>query len=207
MMNPMFCFLLTLTAVLAMTEGRGSTPVLDSDSKNVLSNESYSIIPLKSNGVSYDSGGLTVFNRGGTCPIYIGVKASEFNLGVTVRFSDWNSTDKYVPQLLNLNIKMNITTPIKCLRPKYWAAGAREEAWFLRAGIKPLKPKFQIKKSDVYMGGYYISYCPAGFNCTRVGTFVNEDGVRHLALNATPAHFAFVRGVIKTSSKTTMSIG
>ncbi|KAG2254082.1 hypothetical protein Bca52824_084218 [Brassica carinata] len=82
-MNPMFYFLIALTAVLAATANAGG-PVLDIDDE-IIFDGSYYVIPAF---FGADGGGLTLSPLGNKqCPLYIGQEASDANMGIPVRFS------------------------------------------------------------------------------------------------------------------------
>ncbi|XP_013589669.1 PREDICTED: 21 kDa seed protein-like [Brassica oleracea var. oleracea] len=149
-MNPMFYFLLALTAVLAATANAG--PVLDIDGDIIL-NGSYYVLPLIWGPTG---GGLTlVSRRGNQCPLFIGQERSEVNRGIPVKFSNWRSRVGFVPESENLNIKMDIE-PTFCAQSTYWWVTTAPSPWrsaFIAVGPKPeaggedsSRSFFQIKK-------------------------------------------------------------
>ncbi|KAJ4866714.1 kunitz trypsin inhibitor 1 [Raphanus sativus] len=206
-MKPMFYFFLALTSVFAAAANAG-TPVLDSKGR-VITEGSYYVKPL---GALFDTGGggLTLSTLNGKqCPLFVGQEDSDSNVGIPVKFSDWKSSDGFVPESENLNIEMDIEETI-CFESTYWRitpADVVPMALFIKAGPKPSSGLFQIKKSDRLRGRYRIFFCPDGYDCTKVGTYVDQQGVRRLALNTTAFYeVAFVKATKTETSSKTVSI-
>ncbi|CAF2198362.1 unnamed protein product [Brassica napus] len=170
-MNPMFYFLLALTAILATTANAGG-PVLDIEG-NIIFGGSYYVIPVF---FGADGGGLTLSPLGNKqCPLYIGQEPSEANMGIPVRFSNWKSRVGFVPESENLNIPMDVKATI-CVH------------------------FFQIKKDGDSSNGYNIVFCPNDKDCIDVGIFVDKDGVRRLALSSTPFPVMFLNSTDETET-------
>ncbi|CAN7130196.1 unnamed protein product [Brassica rapa subsp. narinosa] len=176
-MNPMFYFLLALTAILATIANAGG-PVLDIEG-NIIFGGSYYVIPVF---FGADGGGLTLAPLGNKqCPLYIGQEPSEANMGIPVRFSNWKSRVGFVPESENLNIEMDVKATI-CVH------------------------FFQIKKNEDFFRGYNIVFCPNDKDCIDVGVSEDKDGVRRLTLSSTPFTVMFVDATeTETSSKTIFS--
>uniref|UniRef100_A0A1J3D7Y6 Miraculin n=1 Tax=Noccaea caerulescens TaxID=107243 RepID=A0A1J3D7Y6_NOCCA len=190
-MNPTFCFVLALTAVLATT---ASAAVLDIKG-DIIFRGSYYVLPF----VRGRGGGVSLAGRGGQpCPYDIVQESSELDEGIPVKFSNWAPRVAFVPESQNLNIETDVEATI-CLQSTYWRVGEFDEKrkqYFVVAGPKPegyegdsLKSFFQIKKSgDV---AYKFVFCPRTSDsgrpkCKNVGIFVDEIGVRRLALSSKP---------------------
>ena len=211
-MNPMFYFLLALTAILATTANAGR-PVLDIEG-DIIFGGSYYVIPVF---FGADGGGLTLSPLGNKqCPLYIGQEPSEANMGIPVRFSNWKSRVGFVPESENLNIAMDVKATI-CVQSTYWwvaVSGMPTVKSLIAAGPKPEPAKdssksfFQIKKDGDSSNGYNIVFCPNDKDCIDVGIFVDKDGVRRLALSSTPFPVMFLNSTdeTETSFKKTMSI-
>ncbi|KAG2319402.1 hypothetical protein Bca52824_012615 [Brassica carinata] len=206
-MKPMFYFLLALTSVLAATVNAGD-PILDSKGR-IITDGSYFIRPLVT---LFDTGGggltlSTLFGK--QCPLFVGQEDSEFSDGIPVKFSDWKTSDGFVPESENLNIEMDIEETV-CFESTYWRftpADVVPMALFIKAGPKPSNGLFQIKKSDRLRGRYRVFFCPDGYDCTKVGTYVDRQGVRRLALNTTDFYeVAFVKVTKTETSSKTLSI-
>ncbi|KAF8090432.1 hypothetical protein N665_0476s0011 [Sinapis alba] len=203
-MNPIFYFLVALTAVLAVTTN--AQPVLDTDG-DVIFSGSYYVVPRI---FGAGGGGLTLTSPGGGnhCPLYIGQEDSEVNRGIPVRFSDWMPKIAVVLESVNLNIEMDVAATI-CFGSTYWNVAGPDivmKEVLIPAGPRPSNGLFQIKKIEDGIGGYKIVYCPNESNCSDIGIFVDKEGVRRLALSSTPFEVVFVKATeTKTSSKT-MSI-
>ncbi|KAJ4866715.1 kunitz trypsin inhibitor 1 [Raphanus sativus] len=148
-MNPMFYFLLPLTAVLAATANAGK-PILDSNGYRVITNASYYARPLVSM-FELAGGGLTLNTFGvNNCPFYVGKEQSEFEDGIPVKFSDWESGDGFVPESENLNIEMDVKDTV-CFEPTYWrisTAPVVPVRLLIKTGPKSSNGLFQIRKSE-----------------------------------------------------------
>ncbi|CDY65093.1 BnaAnng20120D [Brassica napus] len=185
-MNPMFYFLLALTAVLAVTGSPGE-PVLDIHG-DIIFDGSYYVLPRISGP---GGGGLTLSSRGDDwCPLA---------LSQTGIFR------------ANLNIHMDVKATI-CGQSTYWYVPPVEpitviEALFIGAGPKPSNGFFQIKKIEDGLGGYKIVFCVNNNDCSDIGIFVDKQGVRRLALSSTPFEVRFMKATeTETSTKPIMSI-
>ncbi|CAG7904494.1 unnamed protein product [Brassica rapa] len=213
MMNPMFYFLLALTAVLAATANAG--PVLDIDG-DIIFHGSYYVIPVIRGP---EGGGLTLTPRNGNqCPLFIGQERSEVERGIPVKFSNWRSRVGFVPESENLNIKMDVEATI-CAQSTYWWVTPAPSHWrslFIAAGPKPeaggedsSRSFFQIRKTETKLNAYKFAFCRDGNDCIDVGKNV-EGGVQGLVVSrppfATPFEVVFVKATEKQTSSKTMSI-
>ncbi|CAN6852544.1 unnamed protein product [Brassica oleracea] len=194
-MNFMFYFLLALTTVLAVTASPGQ-PVLDING-DIISDGSYYVIPLN---YGTKGGGLTLSPRDN----FRGQQ------GHSRKFSNWRPKVQFVPQSENLNIEMDVKAKF-CVRSTYWWVTAAESHFrklFVTAGPKPelgedtSKSFFQIKKTGVLVNSYTVAFCSKDNGCSDVGIFMDEHGIRRLALGSMPLPVMFMRATEeKTSSK------
>ncbi|KFK41767.1 hypothetical protein AALP_AA2G169600 [Arabis alpina] len=201
-MNPMFYFLLALTTVLAATVD-GAEPVVDA-AGTPISGGSYYIFPIDVQG-----GGVALSSRNGKpCPLEIVQDSSNAELGIPVKFSDWKSNVEFVPESESLNIEMDTAATI-CGQSTYWSVdeGDREiKMLFVAAGPKPEVFHFQIEKSGDFFS-YKFVVCPnwsqSKDDCLDVGIFVDENGVRRLALGSSlPFSFLLMKAIeAEASSK------
>ncbi|CAH2067040.1 unnamed protein product [Thlaspi arvense] len=209
-MNPMFYFLLALTAVLAAT-ANASEPVLDFGG-DIIFDGSYYVLPVISGPAG---GGLTLSPRAGIpfpCSFDVVQESSEVKRGVPVKFSNWRTKVAFVPESQNLNIEMDLPPSI-CLHSAHWwidASNKESKTWFVAAGMRSgggsSRSFFQIKKTGNVFGGYKIAFCPNDDDCINVGIFVDEYGVRRLALSSTPFPVVFMKATERETSSKTMSI-
>ncbi|KAJ4875018.1 kunitz trypsin inhibitor 1 [Raphanus sativus] len=213
-MNPMFYFLLALTAVLATTANAG--PVLDVNG-DIIFGGSYYVLPLIWGPTG---GGLTLTPRNGNqCPLFVGLERSEVNRGIPVKFSNWMSRVGFVPESENLNIKMDVE-PTICAKSTYWWVTTAPSHWrssFIAVGPKPeaggedsSRSFFQIKKTRANLNAYKFVFCRDGNDCTDVGKN-EEGGVRGLVIGSTPPfgnpfEIVFVKATETESSPKIMSI-
>ncbi|KAF2564330.1 hypothetical protein F2Q70_00016022 [Brassica cretica] len=209
-MNFMFYFLLALTTVLAVTASPGQ-PVLDING-DIISDGSYYVIPLN---YGTKGGGLTLSPRGDNlCPLFVGQRISEVNRGIPVKFSNWRSKVQFVPQSENLNIEMDVKAKF-CVRSTYWWVTAAESHFrklFVTAGPKPelgedtSKSFFQIKKTGVLVNSYTVAFCSKDNGCSDVGIFMDEHGIRRLALGSMPFPVMFMKATEEDTSSKNMYI-
>ncbi|XP_010428240.1 PREDICTED: trypsin inhibitor BvTI-like [Camelina sativa] len=206
---PMFYFLFALTTVLAATIANAQ-PVLDTDG-DIIFGGSYYVLPV----IRGQGGGLTLAGRGDQpCPLDIVQESSEVDEGIPVKFSNWRSKVGFVPESANLNIETEVAATI-CVQSAYWWVD--ENAKFrVTAGPKPdelVKESylsfFQIQ--NVYDHFYQFAFCPTGpKSCSDVGVFVDENGVRRLALTKradnTPFLVMFKKANVPENSSKIMSI-
>ncbi|KFK41765.1 hypothetical protein AALP_AA2G169300 [Arabis alpina] len=207
-MNPTFYFLLALTAVLAST---AYGAVLDINGEPIFG-DSYYVLPV----IRGRGGGLTLAGRGDQpCPYDIVQESSEVDEGIPVKFSNWRIRVAFVPESQNLNIE-TIVGPTICIQSTYWRVGEfdhERKQYFVVAGPKPegfggdsVKSFFKIEKSGD--DAYRFTFCPRtcrsnGPKCNDVGIFVDEKGVRRLALTDEPFLVVFKKAnVTEIASKT-----
>ncbi|KAL0715718.1 hypothetical protein Bca4012_065040 [Brassica carinata] len=137
-MNPMLNFLLALTAVLAATANAGGR-IYDTDG-DVIIGGSYYVLPRIWGAAG---GGLNLAPPpppgDNQCPLFIGQEPSEVNKGIPVRFSNWRSSVRFVPESTNLNIKMDVKATIKKIGDNlsgYKIAFCPEDKDCINVGIK-----------------------------------------------------------------------
>ncbi|KAJ4884453.1 kunitz trypsin inhibitor 1 [Raphanus sativus] len=184
MKNPTFYFLLALTLVL-VTNTYGAVLDIDGD---IFFRGSYYVLPV----IRGRGGGVSLRGRGGElCPFDIVQESSEVDEGIP-----------------DLNIEMDVGATI-CIQSTYWRVGEFDEErkqYFVVAGRQD-SPKsfFQIEKSG---DDYKFVFCPPACEsgrpkCRNVGIFVDEIGVRRLALSSKPFLVMFKKAnVTEITSKT-----
>lgn len=212
----MFYFLLALTAVFA-AKTNAAGPIFDTDGDVIFGGTSYYVLPIFWGA---GGGGLTlapVF--GNQCPLFLGQERSDLNRGIPVRFSNWRSRVKHVPESENLNIEMD-TTPKIC-RPEsvYWwlsSPPASDVPSFIIAGPKPEAGEedssssfFQIVKKTVgKLDAYKFVFCGEHNDCVDVGVMEDLAGVGRFVLGpTTPFNVVFEKATRTTETLSkTMSI-
>ncbi|KAL0731723.1 hypothetical protein Bca4012_027817 [Brassica carinata] len=210
-MNPMFYFLVALTAVLA-ANANAVRPVFDTNDEPIFGGGSYYVLPVIFGATG---GGLNLASRGDKhCPLFVGQEISEVNRGIPVKFSNWKSRVGFVPESENLNINMDVQATI-CVQSTYWWVTAVPSGFrtsFITAGPNPeagedsSRSFFQIERNKGFPEGYHIMFCPNVNDCRSVGIIVDEYGVRRLALSSTPFPFVFMKAYGTETSPKTMSI-
>ncbi|KAG2254077.1 hypothetical protein Bca52824_084213 [Brassica carinata] len=158
--------------------------------------DSYYVLPV----IRGQGGGLSLRGRGGIpCPLDIVQESSEVDQGIPVKFSNWKIKVAFVPESRNLNIETVVRATI-CIQSTYWQVGEFDEE------RKKYFSFFQIQKSGD--DAYKFVFCPPALEtgcprCRNVGIFVDEIGVRRLALTSEPFLVVFKKAnVTEISSKT-----
>ncbi|KAL0800701.1 hypothetical protein Bca101_055876 [Brassica carinata] len=209
-MNPTFYLVLASTLVL-VTNTYGAVLDIDGD---IIFRGSYYVLPyFRGRG-----GGLTLRGRGGElCPLDIVQESSELDEGIPVKFSNWRPRVAFVPESQSLNIMTDIAATI-CVQSTYWwldTFDKEREKEFVTAGPKPqgsseetLRSYFQIQKAESGDDAYKFVFCPqtgdSGRQCRNVGIFVDEIGVRRLALSSEPFLVMFKKANVTEISSQTM---
>ncbi|KAJ4875014.1 kunitz trypsin inhibitor 1 [Raphanus sativus] len=210
-MNPMFYFLLALTAVLAAT-ANAAGPVLDVNGDLIFGGSSYYVLPAI---WGPGGGGLTLSSLGDKqCPLYIQKEDSEVERGLPVKFSNWRLKVPFVPESENLNIEMDVAATI-CVQSTYWWVAPSNlpiMTFWIAAGPKPdhgedsSRSFFQIKRTGEFHNGYKITFCSGDGACDDVGIARDGNGVGRLAVGSEPFAFVFVKASEAETSPKTMSI-
>ncbi|KAL0701621.1 hypothetical protein Bca4012_057743 [Brassica carinata] len=206
-MSPTFYFVLALTAVLATTTYGA---VLDINGDTIF-RDSYYVLPV----IRGQGGGLSLRGRGDldvsfgpviSNTLDIVQRSSELEEGIPVKFSNWKIKVAFVPESRNLNIETVVRATI-CIQSTYWRVGEFDEERkqnFVVAGPQDSqKSFFQIQKCGD--DAYKFVFCPPALEtrCSNVGIFVDEVGVRRLALTSEPFLVVFKKAnVTETLSKT-----
>ncbi|KFK33832.1 hypothetical protein AALP_AA5G065800 [Arabis alpina] len=205
-MNPKFYFFFAFMTVLAAT-AIGAVPVTDANGE-IIFNGSYYVFPIDAEG-----GGVNLSGRGGKpCPLEIVQNSSNSELGIPIKFSYWKSNVGFVPESESLNIEMDIVATT-CGQSTYWSvdeSDSERKMWFLSAGPKPEMFHFQIQKTGDFFS-YKFVVCPSWIEsrdgCVDVGIFVDENGVRRLALDTNlPFSFLLMKPIVAKDSSKTMSM-
>ncbi|KAL1192328.1 Kunitz trypsin inhibitor 4 [Cardamine amara subsp. amara] len=208
-MNPTVYFV--LAAVLA-SSAYGLDAVLDIDG-DIIFTGSYYVLPV----IRGQGGGVTLEGRGGKpCPFDIVQESSEVEEGIPVKFSGWRPRIGLVPESEDLNIQTVVRATI-CIQSTYWRVGEfdyKRKQYFVVAGNGPDREGtgedslsfFKIEKAGY--DAYKFVFCPRNWDsdcpkCSDVGIFVDELGVRRLALSDKPFLVVFKKAnVTDVSSKT-----
>ncbi|WZZ33497.1 hypothetical protein YC2023_016898 [Brassica napus] len=162
-MNPMFYFLLALTAVLAVTADPGG-PILDNDGY-VIFNGSYLVSP---NHLRWLPDSL---------PPWFVPESENLNIEMVIPITTCVQSSTYW--------WVTATEGSKWL---FISAGPKPDP-----GEASSKSFFQIKKVGDFTNGYKIMFCSKDNNCINVGIVVDEYGVQRLALCTMPFPITLVK--------------
>ncbi|XP_010536414.1 PREDICTED: miraculin-like [Tarenaya hassleriana] len=207
MMNPKLYFAFALAVAFLIAHATG-TAVRDVDGDLLRPGVGYYVLPvLRGHG-----GGLTLAGRGSElCPLDIVQENSEVDDGIPVKFSGWTSRVGFVPESEDLNIKTDVAATI-CIQSTYWwidEFDKQRKQWFVttgnalrRSGKESLRSFFKIVKSR---NDYKFVFCPRDCEfcrpiCGDVGIFVDENGIRRLALSDQPFVVMFKKATKETES-------
>ncbi|XP_058779399.1 kunitz trypsin inhibitor 5-like [Vicia villosa] len=184
-----FCiiFLVFICKTIAAPE-----PVLDISGKKVIAGVKYYILPV----IRGSGGGLTVANvsnlnsNNDTCPLFAIQEKLEVKNGEPVTFTPYNAKQGVILTSTDLNIKSYVTTT--CPQTQVWKLRkVLSGVWFLSAwgeegnpGIQTIFNWFKIEKAGK---DYVFSSCPSVCKCQtlcrELGLYVDDNGIKHLALS------------------------
>jgi hypothetical protein len=179
----LFCFL-SLLALFNTKPLQGAEPeaVVDKQGNPLQPGEGYYVFPLWA-----DNGGITLGQtRNKTCPL--DVIRNPDAIGTPVYFSA--SGLDYIPTLTDLTIEIPILGS-PCNEPKVWRLlKVGSGFWFVSTGgaAGDLVSKFKIERlaGEHAYEIYSFKFCPSvpGVLCAPVGTFVDTDGTKVMAVGA-----------------------
>jgi len=177
----LFCFL-SLLALFNTKPLQGAEPeaVVDKQGNPLQPGEGYYVFPLWA-----DNGGITLgHTRNKTCPL--DVIRNPDAIGTPVYFSA--SGLDYIPTLTDLTIEIPILGS-PCNEPKVWRLlKVGSGFWFVSTGgaAGDLVSKFKIERlaGEHAYEIYSFKFCPSvpGVLCAPVGTFVDNDGTKVMAV-------------------------
>jgi len=179
-------YFLSLLVLLNTKPLQGDKPeaVVDKQGNPLKQGEGYYVFPLWA-----DNGGITLGQtRNKTCPLDV-IRNPEA-IGSPVYFYEYEHD--YIPTLTDLTIEIPISGS-PCSERKVWKIskeGTRARFWFVSTGGFPgnLFSKFKIERLEGEHAYeiYSFLYCPSvpGVLCAPVGTFVDTDGTKVMALGA-----------------------
>lgn len=167
--------------------------VRDTNGDKVRAGTNYYILPVfRGRG-----GGLTMGRRGKkTCPLDVVQDKYEVSKGLPLTFTPVNSKKGVVRVSTDLNIKFSAAST--CVQSTVWKLDSYDEwrkQWFVTTGGVAGNPGretisnwFKIEKNG---NDYNLRFCPTVCNyckvqCRNVGIYIDEGGVRRLALSDVP---------------------
>ena len=175
-------------------------PVLDISGKKLRTGTDYYILPVfRGRG-----GGLTLASTGNeTCPLDVVQEQLEVSNGLPVTFSPVNIKKGVIRVSTDQNIKFSAATI--CVQSTVWKLANFDDStqqWFVTSGGVEGNPGretvdnwFKIEKDE---DDYKLVFCPTVCNfckvkCRDVGVFIDDAGVRRLALSDVPFKVMFKR--------------
>ncbi|KAE8692408.1 Miraculin [Hibiscus syriacus] len=175
-------------------------PVLDISGKILRTSTDYYILPVfRGRG-----GGLTLASsRNKTCPLDVVQEKLEVSNGLPVTFTPFNTKKGVIRVSTDNNIKFSAATI--CVQSTVWKLAEFDDStrqWFVTSGGVEGKPGretvgnwFKIEKHE---DDYKLVFCPTVCDfckvlCRDVGVFIDDAGVRRLALSDVPFKVMFKR--------------
>ncbi|XVF41517.1 hypothetical protein PTKIN_Ptkin01aG0285900 [Pterospermum kingtungense] len=173
-----------------LSYGQELDPVLDISGQELQRGTDYYILPV----VRGRGGGLTLASTGNeTCPLDVVQAQQEVSNGLPLTFSPVNVDDGVVRVSTDMNIKFSAATI--CAQSTVWKLENDESIQKLivttggvegNPGRETLSNWFQIQKFE---DDYKLVFCPGVCDtcrpvCGDLGVFVDEDGIRRLALRS-----------------------
>ncbi|KEH38528.1 putative proteinase inhibitor I3, Kunitz legume [Medicago truncatula] len=136
--------------------------------------------------VSDFGGRITLVNKNGSCPLYVGQETTDFGQGLSVILTPLENDDTVVK--VNRDFKVKFSSSSSCGQSTEWKLGDRDNRSGRRLIIagsdgnsfRILKISFGI---EGVIGNYNIRFCPSDtVNCGTVGN-LRENGKILLALD------------------------
>ncbi|MBA0571669.1 hypothetical protein Golob_002048 [Gossypium lobatum] len=191
---------LALSFILCASGSAAPDPVLDISGKMLRTGNDYYILPVfRGRG-----GGLTLASTGNeTCPLHVVQEQLEVSNGLPVTFSPFNIKKGVIRVSTDHNIKFSAATI--CVQSTVWKLANFDDStrqWFLTCGGVEGNPGrqtidnwFKIEKHE---DDYKLVFCPTVCDfckvmCRDVGVFIDDAGVRRLALSDVPFKIMFKR--------------
>ncbi|KAJ4823948.1 hypothetical protein Tsubulata_016429 [Turnera subulata] len=172
--------------------------VRDTNGEKLRAGAAYYILPV----FHGRGGGLTMGSRGKkTCPLDVVQERYEASKGLPLIFTPVNPKKAVVRVSTDLNIKFSVTTI--CPQSTVWTLdnydGWRKQRFVTTNGVEgnpgsnTIYNWFKIEKNG---DDYYLRYCPTVCNycnneCRDLGIYVDETGVRRLAIGNVPFKVKF----------------
>ncbi|GAU23124.1 hypothetical protein TSUD_305720 [Trifolium subterraneum] len=176
------CFLISLLVLFNTKPLQGAEPepepVVDIEGNPLQPEVGYYAWPLWGN-----SGGITLgHTRNKTCPLDVILDPK--SIGVALFFTPPVDLG-FIPTLTDLTISIRILSPCSQYSKIWKTSKVGSELWFVSTGgtAGDILSKFKIVnlEGDIYS----FKYCPTkvyGTPCKSVGTFVDTDGTKVLAI-------------------------
>ncbi|KAF9601626.1 hypothetical protein IFM89_021092 [Coptis chinensis] len=177
--------------------------VRDITGQKVRSGVEYHILPV----VRGRGGGLTLTStKNGSCPFDKVQERHEVSNGLPLTLSPVNVKKEVVRLSTDLNIKFSAATT--CVQSTVWKLSNFDELtrqWFVTTGGVEGNPGretvdnwFKVDKYSAEGDDYKLVFCPTVCNfckviCRDVGIFLDDNGVRRLALSDSPFKIMFKR--------------
>ncbi|XVF41518.1 hypothetical protein PTKIN_Ptkin01aG0286000 [Pterospermum kingtungense] len=179
--------------------GQERDPVLDISGQELRRGIDYYILPV----VRGRGGGLTLASTGNeTCPLDVVQEQQEVSNGLPLTFSPVNVDEGVVRVSADMNIKFSAATI--CAQSTVWMLENDESIQKFvvttggvegNPGRETISNWFEIEKFE---DDYKLAYCPVVCDtcrpvCGDLGVFIDEDGIRRLALSDEPLKVMFKR--------------
>jgi len=164
--------------------------VLDSTGSPLESGQKYYI----RSDVTDFGGRVTLKNRNGSCPLYVGQETIDIGQGLSVIFTPVETKDTVVK--VNRDFKVKFSASSSCGQSTEWKLGDRDNRSGRRLIIAGSDGSlFRILKTQLgiegVIGNYNIRFCPsATVNCGTVGN-LRENGKILLALDGNVLRVGF----------------
>lgn len=186
---------LSLAWLFMAVSTMAQTPaVLDTDGHPLKRGVEYYVLPAATD----IAGGLTLVNRTGSCPLYVGQEPlpTAATTGLPVIFTPLAAGESTITEGMDFTVAFSAATV--CVQSTTWSIGEEDTETSRRLIVSGGEQGdfFRIDKND---GLYNIGWCPrcSGTNCPRprcgsVGILI-ENGIRLLALDGAAFPFQFRR--------------
>ncbi|XP_034683871.1 alpha-amylase/subtilisin inhibitor-like [Vitis riparia] len=167
-----------------------NSPVLDTSGQALQRGVEYYILPSSNSS----GGGLTLINRNGSCPLYVGQEDQASSQGYTVTFAPFFEQETIIRESRDFSVQFVASTI--CIQSTAWRLGERDPETQRRLIVTGGETGyFRIERNGE---GYYLAWCPTDvcpickFDCGSAGILV-QNGKRLLALDGPVLSVVFMR--------------
>ncbi|KAL6345735.1 hypothetical protein AAG906_017477 [Vitis piasezkii] len=185
-----YIWLVMAISSVAQPSNDTNSPVLDTSGQALQRGVEYYILP----STNSSGGGLTLINRNGSCPLYVGQEDQASSQGYPVTFAPFFEQETIIRESRDFSVQFVASTI--CIQSTAWRLGERDPETQRRLIVTGGETGyFRIERNGE---GYYLAWCPTDvcpickFDCGSAGILV-ENGKRLLALDGPVLSVVFKR--------------
>ncbi|KAJ9702951.1 hypothetical protein PVL29_004624 [Vitis rotundifolia] len=185
-----YIWLVMVISSVAQPSNDTNSPVLDTSGQALQRGVEYYILP----STNSSGGGLTLIDRNGSCPLYVGQEDQASSQGFAVTFAPFFEQETIIRESRDFSVQFVAVTI--CIQSTAWRLGETDPETLRRLIVTGGETGyFRIERNGE---GYYLAWCPTDvcpickFDCGSAGILV-ENGKRLLALDGPVLSVVFKR--------------